>query len=217
MPLRHLTNLNLTLSSQTLQDASSENCCWPASATRDEHETVSGNQQQLASGQCTGICRQLAVVPSTLTKRQICVGVHCSCMQIPTAERDILAFLQTRAEPVGTGLFSPLNTVHVQYRGMFIEQFKCKCYLCGGGLKEASAMSHCSAAISPICFASDHDTPSNQVLCCSCSTWSSHVLGALLRCQLTMSTGLESCPLSWMTTTLDATACACQDASKGSP
>ncbi|DBA82803.1 hypothetical protein WJX77_009020 [Trebouxia sp. C0004] len=44
----------------------------------------------------------------------------------------------TRAESVGTGIFSPLNTVHVQYRGIFLEQFKCSwreaCF--GGGLRE---------------------------------------------------------------------------------
>ncbi|KAL3157951.1 hypothetical protein ABBQ32_012351 [Trebouxia sp. C0010 RCD-2024] len=38
----------------------------------------------------------------------------------------------TRAESVGTGVFAPLNTVHVRYRGVFVETFKC----CGKGLKE---------------------------------------------------------------------------------
>ena len=55
-----------------------------------------------------------------------------------------VSLLQTRAESVGTGVFAPLNTVHVQYRGVFVEQFKCvfveqfKC--CGKGLKEVPSI-----------------------------------------------------------------------------
>lgn len=46
--------------------------------------------------------------------------------------------MQTRAEAVGTGVFAPLNTVHVRYRGMFVELFKACPGLCKGGLNEVS-------------------------------------------------------------------------------
>lgn len=48
-----------------------------------------------------------------------------------------LIHMQTRAESVGTGVFAPLNTVHVRYRGRFVETFKC----CGKSLKEVPAQS----------------------------------------------------------------------------
>lgn len=44
--------------------------------------------------------------------------------------------LQTRAEAVGTGVFAPLNTVHVRFRGVFIEAFKICPGLCKGNLNE---------------------------------------------------------------------------------
>lgn len=46
--------------------------------------------------------------------------------------------LQTRAEAVGTGVFAPLNTVHVRFRGVFVEAFKVCPGVCTGGLNEVS-------------------------------------------------------------------------------
>ena len=46
---------------------------------------------------------------------------------------------QTRAEAVGTGVFAPLNTVQVRFRGTFIEAFKVCPGVCTGSLNEVSA------------------------------------------------------------------------------
>ena len=51
---------------------------------------------------------------------------------------DKLCDTQTRAEAVGTGVFAPLNTVHVRFRGVFIEAFKICPGLCKGNLNEVS-------------------------------------------------------------------------------
>ena len=64
------------------------------------------------------------------------LGLHLGVDSLAYLPAKLSLFVQTRAEAIGTGVFSPLNTVHVQYRGLFVEQYKCTWGCCGIGLKE---------------------------------------------------------------------------------
>lgn len=88
--------------------------------------------------------------------------------------------MQTRAEAVGTGVFAPLNTVHVRYRGMFVELFKACPGLCKGGLKEVSV-----PILHLLCLNSDSQGPFDKyTLLSTCLAPHAAVSGEALRARL---------------------------------
>ncbi len=58
----------------------------------------------------------------------------------------------TWPEELGTGVFAPLNIVHVKYRGFFVERFKC----CGHPLREVWTVSMCWLQPAQLQAVADH-------------------------------------------------------------